>query len=393
MRPTDDLKKLINKSHLTVSRDVDNRILGDAISDLEQLKQTQSARPMPNMWRVIMKKSITKLAIATVIIIVAIFVINQFGGSIDGSSIAWAEIVQRVERSHDEYHSELLAAMEEMDIEKIGLNADLLSEFWQKLGWLARAELDPKLKAQMSAMIAEEKAGLDDRRGSEETGIKIFIAYSDQFSDWLSKIADQAWLNETIHVCKQMEEYAEEIRDAQRYPELDLSYAEHCMPSFVTYCEWFRQLPWDDPEQVMTPAMLLAAIERDLNIAWSEIETREIRGVIRFVERSVEQARINILDLEKKTASSSTEEQRNLCRKLTRRIEELWTLIQYAKTKRQDFIEELISRKQYNNRERYIQVLTEDFGENGSFADYYIDRINQSLDLCEQLLALLESVQ
>ncbi|MHC4639839.1 MAG: hypothetical protein ACYTBV_20450 [Planctomycetota bacterium] len=383
MRPTDDLKKLINKSHLTVSRDVDNRILGDAISDLEQLKQTQSARPMPNMWRVIMKKSITKLAIATVIIIVAIFVINQFGGSIDGSSIAWAEIVQRVERSHDEYHSELLAAMEEMDIEKIGLNADLLSEFWQKLGW----------KAQMSAMIAEEKAGLDDRRGSEETGIKIFIAYSDQFSDWLSKIADQAWLNETIHVCKQMEEYAEEIRDAQRYPELDLSYAEHCMPSFVTYCEWFRQLPWDDPEQVMTPAMLLAAIERDLNIAWSEIETREIRGVIRFVERSVEQARINILDLEKKTASSSTEEQRNLCRKLTRRIEELWTLIQYAKTKRQDFIEELISRKQYNNRERYIQVLTEDFGENGSFADYYIDRINQSLDLCEQLLALLESVQ
>jgi len=189
-----------------------------------------------------------------------------------------------------------------------------------------------------------------------------------------------------------MEEYAEEIRDGAMHSELDFSYVEHCMPSFVTYCEWFERLPWDNPEQYMSPAMLLTGIQRDLNIARREIETLQIRDVARFVKRCVEQAQKNVLDLDKKTVSSRTKKQRDLCRQLTRRIDELYALITYAEIATQDLLEQLIKQNQYKHGERYDQVLTEEFGNKGPFADYYIERIDQSLDLCKQLSAELESM-
>ena len=141
----------------------------------------------------------------------------------------------------------------------------------------------------------------------------------------------------------------------------------------------------------MTSAMLLTRIQRDLKIARREMETLELRGGIPFIKRCVQQSQKNVLDLDKKTKPGRTKKQRNLCRHLTRRIDELCALIIYAEVTRQDFIEQLVDQNhQFNNSERYDQVLTEEFGNKGSFADYYIDRIDQSLDLCEQLLAELE---
>lgn len=337
-----------------------------------------------------MKSKITKFAAAAVIIIAVMIGLNHYTGSIDGTSVAWAELVERVEQSHDEYMKKLLLAVEEKDTEKIEFYADLLSEFWQNLGWLAETELHPERRDRIFADIAGRKPG----GRSDQIGIQIFLEYSDQFSNWLGKIKDVAWINEIVHVCKQMEEYAEEIRDVGRHTELDFSYAEHCLPGFVAYCEWFEQLPWDNPEQDMTPAMLLTGIQRDLNIARREMEALEIRGVIRFVKRCVQQAQKNVLDLDKKTASSRTKKQRNLCRQLARRIDELCALIIYAEIASQDLIDQLFKQNyQFNRDERFHQVLTEEFGNKGPFADYYIERIDQSLDLCEQLLRELKSEQ
>jgi hypothetical protein len=39
------------------------------------------------------------------------------------------------------------------------------------------------------------------------------------------------------------------------------------------------------------------------------------------------------------------------------------------------------------------EILKREFGNKGTFADYYIMRIDQSLDLCEQLLSEFESVE
>ena len=389
MRPAENIKRLIKKSDVTTSCEIDKRILGDALEDLEKLRQKKSTGTGLNIWRIIMKSRITKLAAAAVIIIVVLAGINYFGGSIDGSGVAWAELVQRVEQSHNEYYEELLLAMEAKDVDKVSARADALSEFWQGLNMLAEAKLDPTIQFQSedSLKLIREKTFYD--HFDEQRMQQIFLAYASEFIGWLNKIEDAAWINEIIHVCKQLEEYAEEIREPGRHPELDFSYAEHCLPSFVTYCEWFEQLPWDNPEQYMTPAMLLTGIQRDLNIARREIETLEIRGVIPFIKRCVQQAHRNALDLDIKTSSSRTKKQRDVFRHLTRRIDELCALIIYAEIARQDFLEQIINHKR---GERYDQVLTEEFGNKGPFADYYIERIDQSLDLCEQLLREIESM-
>jgi len=215
-----------HKLQVTTSSNLDKRVLTNSMNALEELKNKNSAHTQPNIWRIIMKSRITKLAAAAVIIIAVLIGINQFGGSIDGSSVAWGELVERLERSHDEYMKELLLAVKEKDTEKVNFYADLLDEFWQKLNWLARAELDPEFRIRMSAMIAEEKAIYDKREESDQIGTRIFFAYSDQFSDWLGKIEDVAWINEIVHVCHQMEEYAEEIRDGAMHSELDFSYVD-----------------------------------------------------------------------------------------------------------------------------------------------------------------------
>ena len=64
---------------------------------LEEPGKTKPALTEPNIWRIIMKTKITKFATAAVIIIGVIIGINHFGVRIDGSSVAWANIAERVQ--------------------------------------------------------------------------------------------------------------------------------------------------------------------------------------------------------------------------------------------------------------------------------------------------------
>ncbi|MHC4212561.1 MAG: hypothetical protein ACYSWP_04205 [Planctomycetota bacterium] len=376
MKPSEKIEKLIKDVNIKTNTQTDKAVLDDILNTFEK-----SAGQSPKIWRIIMKSRMTKLTAAAVIIMTVVVGIQQYG-----ISTAWGQLVERIEQSHEEYMKELVSATEEKDGEKIEFYADLLSEFWQKLGWLARGELDTEYKMRMSALIEEEKANYDDREESDQISIQIFLENADRFSDWLGNIEDVAWINETVHVCKQLEEYAEEIRDAGRHPELDVSYAEHCLPSFVTYCQWFEQLPWYNSKQDMLPVSLLTGIERDLRIARREMESQKIRDVIRFVKRCVQQAQKNGLNLDKKTAPDRTRAQRDVCRKLNRRIDELYALITYAEIASQDYLEKMIKQNQYKPGQRHDHVLTEEFGSRGSFSDYYIERIDQSLGLCEEIL-------
>ena len=108
----------------------------------------------------------------------------------------------------------------------------------------------------------------------------------------------------------------------------------------------------------------------------------------------MQQAQKNVLDLDIKTASSKTRKQRDLCRHLARRIDELCALITYAEITSLDFVEQIIKQNQHDKlAEKFEQVLTEEFGNKGRFADYYIERIDQSLDLCKELSQNFESKQ
>ncbi len=63
---------------------------------LDQHSKPKKPGPQPTLWRLIMKSKITKLAAAAVIILAVIVGLNQFGGNIDGASVSWAQVVEKL---------------------------------------------------------------------------------------------------------------------------------------------------------------------------------------------------------------------------------------------------------------------------------------------------------
>ncbi len=98
MKSTSKIERLAKKIRFSPNPAADERILTSAEAALEKSIKTKPAALQPNIWRIIMKSRITKLAAAAVIIIAVLIGINQFGGSIDGASVAWGEVVKNVEQ-------------------------------------------------------------------------------------------------------------------------------------------------------------------------------------------------------------------------------------------------------------------------------------------------------
>jgi len=96
MRPAENIDKLIKKLHVKASAELDKRVHSEISKALAESKETKSAKDESNIWRTIMKSRIMKLAVAAVIIIAVLAGINQFGGSIDGASVAWADVVKPI---------------------------------------------------------------------------------------------------------------------------------------------------------------------------------------------------------------------------------------------------------------------------------------------------------
>lgn len=98
MRPSEDIKKLIDNLNDTTSAEMDARVLGHVLSALEESEKT-SARSQPNIRRTIMKNPITKLAVAATVIVVAILGLSEFIGTENKSGVVWAEVARKVETS------------------------------------------------------------------------------------------------------------------------------------------------------------------------------------------------------------------------------------------------------------------------------------------------------
>jgi outer membrane lipoprotein-sorting protein len=93
MRPADNIRKSFKELYVPTSAKLDEQINVEISMALVKAKN-KSPDPLSNIWRIIMKSRITKLAVAAVIIIAVLIGINQFGGSIDMVAPAFADIVQ-----------------------------------------------------------------------------------------------------------------------------------------------------------------------------------------------------------------------------------------------------------------------------------------------------------
>jgi outer membrane lipoprotein-sorting protein len=84
--------KTLYLDNIEISADagMDNRILGDALTAMEDAKKDAPAMARPSIWRTIMKSRITKLAAAAAIVIAVLVGIYEIGGS----ASAFAEVVK-----------------------------------------------------------------------------------------------------------------------------------------------------------------------------------------------------------------------------------------------------------------------------------------------------------
>ena len=98
MSSAEKIKKLFAKSDVTVNSKVDDRIISNALTALEKSEKTKSVSAEPDIWRIIMKSKITKLAAAAVIIIAVFIAINQFGGSFDVSTVALGKTLDNMKK-------------------------------------------------------------------------------------------------------------------------------------------------------------------------------------------------------------------------------------------------------------------------------------------------------
>ena len=73
--------------------------------DLDQARKSLTAKTsgqqtgQERIWRIIMKNRITKLAAAAAIMIAMLIGMNQFGGSLDMTGVAWGEVANKVEQT------------------------------------------------------------------------------------------------------------------------------------------------------------------------------------------------------------------------------------------------------------------------------------------------------
>ena len=87
MTPAEKIKKLFVESNVTVGSELDDRIMTAAFRAFEKSETVQSAEPQPNIWRIIMKNKITKLATAAAVILIVVLGITFLERSV---TPAWA---------------------------------------------------------------------------------------------------------------------------------------------------------------------------------------------------------------------------------------------------------------------------------------------------------------
>jgi len=93
MRPAENIEKLLKNINIDTNVKTDNAVLGDVIEAFEKSKKQKSASTQPNIWRIIMKNPITKLAVAAVIILAVVFSMTIFDKSMP-TAYAFEQTIQ-----------------------------------------------------------------------------------------------------------------------------------------------------------------------------------------------------------------------------------------------------------------------------------------------------------
>ena len=98
MRTSDNIEKLIKNAAIHSNPDINQVVLRELLQEFDNAKEQKPAVAQPSERRTIMKSQITKLAAAAVIMAAILIGIHMFGGSIEGASVAWADVLENIQK-------------------------------------------------------------------------------------------------------------------------------------------------------------------------------------------------------------------------------------------------------------------------------------------------------
>jgi len=93
MRPAEDIEKLLKNINIDTNAKTDEAVFADVIEAFEKSKSRKTSAPEQNIWRIIMKSPITKLAAAAVIILAVVFSFSIFDKSMP-TAYAFEQTIQ-----------------------------------------------------------------------------------------------------------------------------------------------------------------------------------------------------------------------------------------------------------------------------------------------------------
>ncbi|MHC4328621.1 MAG: hypothetical protein ACYSWW_10930 [Planctomycetota bacterium] len=85
MKPADEIRQLFRNGELGIDLDADEKVFAD-VSQARQ-ETTENAPAVPEIWRIIMKSPLAKVAAAAVLIVACLIGVFMFNRT---SSVAWA---------------------------------------------------------------------------------------------------------------------------------------------------------------------------------------------------------------------------------------------------------------------------------------------------------------
>ena len=100
MRSAENIESFIKNIRYKASAETHKRTLNDALEAHSKSRKVKWAAAHSNIWRTIMTSKITKLSSAALIIIAVTAGIIHFGGSIDGSSIVFADVLKSIQEAN-----------------------------------------------------------------------------------------------------------------------------------------------------------------------------------------------------------------------------------------------------------------------------------------------------
>jgi hypothetical protein len=100
MRSAENIERFIKNIRYKTSAEMRNRTINDALEAHSKYRKVKWAAAHSNIWRIIMTSKITKLSSAALIIIAVTAGIIYFSGSIDGSSVAFAEVIRSIQSAN-----------------------------------------------------------------------------------------------------------------------------------------------------------------------------------------------------------------------------------------------------------------------------------------------------